>query len=176
MKTPHTLPQLAGLAGTCVGARCASRDRLVRRRALVAFTFAAILVGSAGCYVDEPTPRYVVATDDGYTDLVEVSPGIEVVADYGQPIFFVDNYYWLYLDGFWYWSTWYGGGWARARPPVWGARIPHPERYVHYRPAGWAPHVRVNGGYAAHDRYHATHPARPPIHARPPVRGGGRRR
>ncbi len=137
---------------------------------------AAIASTLAGCYVITPVPAYAVAVDDGGTDLVEISPGIEVVPDVGEPIFFADDYYWAYRGGLWYSSTWYGGGWVRTGPPRWSVRVPHPEAYVHYRPAGWAPHPPVHGGYDAHTRYHVSHPPPGGVRARPAVHGGHGRR
>ncbi len=137
---------------------------------------AAITTMLAGCYVSSPTPAYAVAVDDGGTDLVEISPGIEVVADIGEPIFFADDYYWAYRSGLWYSSTWYGGGWVRSGPPRWSVRVPHPEAYVHYRPAGWAPHARVRGGYQAHADYHVSRQPQGGVRVRPAVRGGRGRR
>lgn len=72
-------------------------------------------------------------------DLVYVAPGVQVIADYDQPIFYADNYYWRYDGGTWYRSSVYTGGWVYARPPAPLMRIERPHAYVHYRPAGWAP-------------------------------------
>jgi hypothetical protein len=69
-------------------------------------------------------------------DLAYVAPGVHVIADYGEPIFFVDGFYWWYFDGLWYRSTYYTGGWYYvASPPVAVLRINDPLRYRHYRPA-----------------------------------------
>ncbi len=108
-----------------------------------------------GCYVQDQ-PRYVAAgpgpapmgapgavAGEGDQDLVEVSPGVEVIADYNEPVFYADNYYWVNRGGIWYSSTWYGGGWGRAgyiSPRLGG--IAHPEFYAHYRPNGY-----IRGGY-----------------------------
>ena len=94
----------------------------------------------SNCYVDDeavaPGPA-VVASD---AVLVEIGPGVEVIADYDAPIFFFDDYYWWDIGGIWYWSPWYRGGWVRApHVPPRIAGIAHPEQYAHYRPAGWAP-------------------------------------
>jgi hypothetical protein len=114
-----------------------------------------------GCYAsDEPQPMYASggATVDENGDLVEISPGVEVVADYNEPIFFADDYYWVNRGGIWYSSTWYGGGWGRGRDvPGHISSISRPEGYAHYRPAGYAAHEAIHGGYANHAQYHATH-------------------
>jgi hypothetical protein len=78
-----------------------------------------------------------VAADAYGPDLVYVSPGVQVIADYNEPIFYSDGFYWRYYGGVWYRSSYYTGGWVYARPPVAVLRIDRPHAYVHYRPAGW---------------------------------------
>jgi hypothetical protein len=65
--------------------------------------------------------------------LVEVSPGVQVIADYDQPVFFSDQYYWRYDNGVWYRSREHTRGWARVEvvPPQ-IRTIDRPEIYVHY--------------------------------------------
>ncbi len=70
-------------------------------------------------------------------DLVYVSPGVQVVADYDYPVFYADNYYWRFDNGHWYRSSWYTGGWVYATPPYTVARIDRPYAYRHYRPSGY---------------------------------------
>ncbi|HEY3802314.1 MAG TPA: hypothetical protein VGL61_06890 [Kofleriaceae bacterium] len=137
--------------------------------------FACALSLAIGCYADDPpAPQYANTDDDGGADLVEVSPGVEVLADYDEPIFFADDYYWVNRGGIWYSSTWYGGGWGRAGwVPDHIRGISRPEAYAHYRPAGYVGHERVRGGYAAHAQYHASHPSGGGVHVRAAVRGGG---
>ena len=38
-------------------------------------------------------------------DLVYVSPGVQVVADYDYPVFYADNFYWRFDSGRWYRSA-----------------------------------------------------------------------
>jgi len=100
-----------------------------------------------GCYVqDTAGPNYsggayVSASSDGYAatpDLVTVQPGVQVVADYDEPVFFVDGFYWRFNDGYWYRSNNYYAGWYfYERPPVAVLRIDRPYAYAHYRPAGY---------------------------------------
>ncbi|HUJ63525.1 MAG TPA: hypothetical protein VLX92_33730 [Kofleriaceae bacterium] len=137
---------------------------------------ASTLLAVPACYSDEPDAQYPGEVDDGSGDLVEVSPGVEVVADWDEPVFFVDNFYWVNRGGFWYRSGWYRGGWVRADVvPEHVRGIAHPEGYAHYRPAGWARHEPIRGGYASHAQYHATH-ASGGVHVRAAVHGGARRR
>ncbi|HWO23450.1 MAG TPA: hypothetical protein VNO30_32135 [Kofleriaceae bacterium] len=70
-------------------------------------------------------------------DLVYVSPGVQVVADYEYPVFYADNFYWRFDNGRWYRSSWYTGGWAYASPPYAVTRIEQPYAYRHYRPTGY---------------------------------------
>ncbi len=70
-------------------------------------------------------------------DLVMVEPGVYVVADFDEPVFYTDGYYWLNRGSTWYRSPVYTGGWVRvSRLPVGVRRIHTPHRYVHYRPRG----------------------------------------
>ena len=76
-------------------------------------------------------------------DMVYVSPGVQVIADYHEPIFYSDGYYWRSDGRGWYRSSYYTGGWVYARPPVAVMRIERPYTYRHYRPQGWAGHPRT---------------------------------
>ena len=67
-----------------------------------------------------------VSADAYGPDLVTVSPGVQVIADYDEPIFYSDGFYWRYDGGGWYRSTYYTGGWVYARPPVAVLRIDRP--------------------------------------------------
>lgn len=128
---------------------------------------AATLSAMTACYTEA---QYPGEPDDGSADLVEVSPGVEVIADWDEPIFFVDNVYWVNRGGMWYRSGWYGGGWVHADVVPEGVRgIPHPETYAHYRPAGFARHEPVHGGYQSHAQYHASHPVSGGTHVRAAV-------
>src|SRR5687768_6657832 len=80
--------------------------------------------GSASVYASSP-------------DLVYVSDGVQVVADYHEPIFYTDGAYWRYYNGVWYRSHVYTGGWAYASPPRALLRIERPHAYVRYRPQGY---------------------------------------
>jgi len=73
--------------------------------------------------------------DVAYTQpaLVEVEPGVQVVADYDEPVFYSDNMYWRYEGGVWYQSRYHNRAWARVdAPPVAVRHIERPEMYVHY--------------------------------------------
>jgi hypothetical protein len=73
-------------------------------------------------------------------DLVEVSPGVQVVADYDDSVFYSDGFYWRNDGGNWYRSTYYSGGWGYyASPPRAIIGINEPYRYRNYRPSGYQP-------------------------------------
>ena len=93
-------------------------------------------VGYRATYTSDPA-----YSGDAYVaspDLVSVSPGVQVVADYDEPVFFTDGFYWRYYDNGWYRSNNYAAGWSYYdRPPVAVLRIDRPYAYAHYRPAGY---------------------------------------
>jgi len=143
-------------------------------RIFVCSVLVSALSAAAGCYV-AAEPQYT-AEEDGAGDLVEVSPGVEVVADYDEPVFFADDFYWAFRGGVWYSSPWYRGGWVRAEHvPDHIGHIEHPEMYRHYRPAGYVAHAQVHGGYASHAQFHAAHPVTGTVRVRAAVHGGRHR-
>ncbi len=71
-------------------------------------------------------------------DLVYVSPGVYVVADYAEPVFYSANFYWRYgNDGRWYRSRYHDRGFGYGRPPQAIVRIDSPSRYRNYRGGGY---------------------------------------
>jgi len=106
----------------------------MHRFTLATVVFAAAL--ASGCYGRVGYGASVSGTAYG-PDLVYVAPGVQVIADYNEPIFYADNFYWRFYGGTWYRSSVYTGGWVYASPPQAVLRIERPHAYVHYRPAGW---------------------------------------
>ena len=106
----------------------------MKTKSIASIVFCAALAG--GCVggeidVAETTP-----------DLAYVGPGVSVIANYDEPIFFADGYYWWFYGGYWYRSTYYTGGWSYvAMPPQTIVSIRAPLFYRHYRPAYY--HARV---------------------------------
>jgi hypothetical protein len=74
-------------------------------------------------------------------ELVTVSPGVEVVADADEPLFYADGYYWLYRDDTWLRSDSYRGGFVRVD----FAYVPQPIRTIQ-RPQVYAQYRRHHGG------------------------------
>ena len=81
--------------------------------------------------VTVPTVRFEVAPP-----MVVVQPGVQVVQDYDEEVFFVDGRYWMRgRDGRWYRANDYRGGWVTAEPravPGSIVRLP-PGTYKHYK-------------------------------------------
>lgn len=116
----------------------------------------ASLALSAGCTA---TVAYPEAS--GPPDLVEVDAGVRVIPDYDEAIFFADGFYWWSVDGAWYRSPSYTGGWVYwSTPPVGILRIREPWRFRHHHPPT----------YVAHRRPVPAHAIRPPVHRGPTVR------
>lgn len=92
--------------------------------------FATAVAGCAGT----GEVRYTATADVSTPALVEVQPGVQVVRDYDEPVFYSEGVYWRYNGGVWYRSPTYNRGWIRVEaPPVAIRRVDRPERYVHYR-------------------------------------------
>ncbi len=67
--------------------------------------------------------------------LVVVQPGVQVVQDFDEEVFFVDGYYWIRRDGRWYRARDHRAAWVYVEPrhvPPGLVRIP-PGRYRHWR-------------------------------------------
>jgi len=66
--------------------------------------------------------------------MVTISPGVQVIEDHHEPVFYSSNVYWRYDGGAWYRSRTHTGGWARvSTPPAAIVRIQRPSIYVRYR-------------------------------------------
>jgi hypothetical protein len=99
--------------------------------------FAQVQVG-VGVQVSVPLPtiQFEVAPP-----LVVVSPGVQVVRDYREEVFFVDGWYWCRRDSYWFRTRDYRGGWVvveRPYVPATLVKIP-PGHYKHYRGRGAPP-------------------------------------
>jgi hypothetical protein len=69
--------------------------------------------------------------------MVVISPGVQVVQDVNEEVFFHDGYYWVRRDGRWWRSRTHRGGWAMVEPrrvPPGLSRIP-PGQYKHWHKA-----------------------------------------
>jgi hypothetical protein len=137
----------AGMRHAQVGERLEELMRGIIVSALcVAALGACFTEGTVG-YGATYSSGYPVATTTVYAstpDLVTVSPGVSVVADYDEPVFYTDGFYWRFYDGYWYRSNNYATGWYYwERPPVAVLRIDRPYAYAHYRPTGYVARNRA---------------------------------
>ncbi len=99
-------------------------------------------------------------------DLVEVSPGVQVVYDYDYPVFFSDGLYWRQENGVWMSSRYHTGGWVRNdRYPERFRTIGDVNRYGHYHPEGV-----VHGRIGVSGRIEPRAEVRGEVHG-PEVRG-----
>jgi hypothetical protein len=67
--------------------------------------------------------------------LVVVQPGVQVVPECDQEVFYTGGYYWVRQDGYWYRSRNHRGGWVAAPAravPVALVRMP-PGHYKHWK-------------------------------------------
>ncbi|MEO6775704.1 MAG: hypothetical protein ABI467_22280 [Kofleriaceae bacterium] len=96
------------------------------------FITTVLATAAAGCYSEQPDVAYAATATT--PDLVEVSPGVEAIADYDYPVFYSDGLYWLYDGGLWYQSPYYYGGWGLTYNVPIGVRgIRNPGYYAHWR-------------------------------------------
>jgi hypothetical protein len=107
----------------------------------LAFVLSATLAACAGQaevhYSGDASRPELVAIDD--------DPGVSVVANADEPMFFAENTFWLYRDNTWYRSSSHRTGWARAdAPPGSVTRISQPTQYVHYRRSEAGPRTTFN--------------------------------
>jgi hypothetical protein len=93
--------------------------------------------GAAGCVVHGTARMHGGAYVRPAT--VQIEPGIYVVEDYHEPVFYSDGWYWRYYGGVWYRSSYHSHGWVRWRHVPRGVgRIHNPNVYVRYRGEGRA--------------------------------------
>jgi len=85
--------------------------------------------------------------------MVELRPGVWVVKDYPQPVFYSDNYYWRYTDGDWYRSATLYDAPVRIRAvyvPVRVRRIDQPAAFVYYRAPAAVARVKISAAVTIH--------------------------
>lgn len=92
--------------------------------------------------------------------LVEVSPGVQVVENANEEVFFVDGRYWVERDGRWYWARDHRARWVMEtrHVPVFLVRH-HRGEFAHWRRAdhmrrGEVREVRAERREMRHDERH----------------------
>lgn len=91
-------------------------------------------------------PAPVVVTTP---DLVTISPDVQVIADYHEPVFFTGGFYWRESNNGWYRSNYHDRGWSyQSQVPYRVRNIDNRGSYRNYRPAGYTPRsTYANRGY-----------------------------
>lgn len=105
----------------------------------------ALTLAFAQIHVDIQLPqiRFEVAPA-----VVVVSPGVQIVPDYDEEVFFVDGFYWCRRDGHWFRTRDHHGGWAIVENHVVPASIVKvpPGHYRKYKPSHEAKPAKLKGG------------------------------
>jgi len=87
--------------------------------------------------------------------LVVVTPGVQVVQDFDEEVFFTGGHYWVRRDGGWYRSPNHRGRWVLVPPPAAPARLVKlpPGHYKRWKPAKAEKH-RDDRGHPDHGHGH----------------------
>lgn len=106
--------------------------------------FVAVALG--GCFATVDEDGRVVGGQAAFTiglpavlpPLVVVHPGVSVVRDYDEEVFYADGYYWTRRDDGWIRARDHRGSWIRVEARHVPAPLvqAHPGRYRHYRGEG----------------------------------------
>ena len=102
------------------------------RNLLLATIVALVCVPLAPARAQQVAVRVTFATPP---PLVVVEPGIQVVPDYDEEVFFVDGWYWHRAGAVWYKTRDHRGGWVVVEPryvPARLVKIP-PGHYKHWK-------------------------------------------
>jgi hypothetical protein len=91
--------------------------------------------------------------------LVVVSPGVQVVPEVDEEVFFTDGYYWVRRDDRWYRSRVHTGGWVLVPGRAVPARLVKvpPGHYKRWKPAKHdrdEHHDREHGGHGGKHKGH----------------------
>jgi hypothetical protein len=128
----------------------------MRSTLLASLLLTAAITGCTG--TGTGTVQYSASGTYSSGELVEIEPGVQVVADYDEPVFYSDNYYWRLNAGVWYRSDDYRRrDWVRVDAPA--PRVVHvqnPTMYVHFRG-----HANANAGGRGNDHRDDNRGGRP---------------
>lgn len=124
---------------------CSALRHMIKSSLLAALLSALLVVGCTA------SARVHGSARVSSPDLVYVSPGVQVIANYREPIFYSDNYYWRYSGNVWYRSSIHTSGWVRYQAPSAIVRIERPSAYVYYRGS-----ARASTGSSHPGASHAT--------------------
>lgn len=90
--------------------------------------------------------------------LVVVQPGVQVVEDSDDEVFFVDGFYWCRRDGRWFRTRTHNGGWAfveerRVPRPIYGLSPGQYRHRKHEQPVVVEPRGRPHGKEHHHGKH-----------------------
>lgn len=101
-----------------------------------------VAIALGGCFATVGEDGQMVGGEAAFTlslpaapPLVAIQPGVSVVRDWDNEVFYSDGYYWTRHDRYWYRTNDHRGRWSRVenrRVPLVIAQSP-PGRYRHYR-------------------------------------------
>jgi hypothetical protein len=138
---------------------------LMLRLSIVLGGLVVLASATSGCVVRGRTHVGYSAHVSSEPALVEVSPGVMVIEDYHEPVFYSDGYYWRSYNGVWMRSSYHTGGWVTVhRPPHRIVSIRSPRAYVRYRARPGV--VRHRGAVRGGNRNHVRRDGRV-IHKHP---------
>jgi hypothetical protein len=112
------------------------------RRLLISLVIGASALATTAACTGRGHATYAVSASYQHPSMAYVAPGVYVVEDYNEPVFFHNDFYWRYHNNNWYRSRNFGAGWVYARPPRALMSIDRPHAYVRYRPS-----ARTTGRY-----------------------------
>lgn len=112
------------------------------------------------------TATYSATATVDTPELVEVEPGVQVIYDYDEPVFYSDNYYWRNDGGRWYRSSYHNRGWVAYEAPSRVRTVSVRANYRHYKPAGYQPR-------SSRGRAYQPQPSRPAGYQPQPSRPAG---
>lgn len=126
---------------------------------LLSTVTSALLLFGVGC---AGSAQYSATASVQTPRLILIEPDVQVVADYDQPVFYSENYYWRYDNGVWYRSNNHLRGWVRFEAvPARIRRIERPTAYIRYR-------GEARGNANGQVRDHRDHSPPPPAYQPPP--------
>jgi hypothetical protein len=89
---------------------------------------------AAACASSGERVEFAASDEASSPELVVIAPDVTAVVGASEPVFRVNNAYWLYAGDRWYRSDGLHGPWTRiATPPRALARLDRPEIYANYR-------------------------------------------
>jgi hypothetical protein len=150
-------------------------------RRLLLMAAGLVLFGSHGVYADGVQLRIQMGFPAVLPPLVVVQPGVRVVQDFDDEVFFTGGYYWVSRDGNWYRTRDHRGTWRYVRLDRVPSRLVHfhpgqYRRWQHDEGRGWPdyyPHARRGSPHWSRRDWRDRHPSQQQPVRNEDGRGGG---